>query len=44
MDKTIDKLPTQESFNEMIINKFEGYLNTRLTSFEEQLNKLQTVE
>jgi hypothetical protein len=44
MDKTIDKLPTQESFNEMIINKFEGYLNTRLTSFKEQLNKLQTVE
>jgi hypothetical protein len=44
MDKTIEKLPTQESFNEMVINKFEGYLNTRLTSFEEQLNKLQTVE
>jgi glycosyltransferase involved in cell wall biosynthesis len=44
MDSTIEKLPTSESFNQSVINNFEGYLETRLKSFEEQLNKLQTID
>jgi hypothetical protein len=44
MDSTIEKLPTYESFNQSVINNFEGYLETRLKSFEEQLNKLQTID
>lgn len=44
MDKTVGKLPTEETFAQNVINHFEGYLSTRLNSFEEQLNKLQPVE
>ena len=44
MEKTVGKLPTEETFRQNVINNFEGYISARLTSFEEQLNKLQTVE
>lgn len=44
MQKTIEKLPTEETFKYKVINHFEGYISTRLNSFEEQLNKLQTID
>ena len=44
MKNTVDKLPTIESFKQNVLDKFEGYLDTRLKSFEEQYNKLQTIE
>lgn len=44
MQKTIEKLPTEETFKNKVINHFEGYISTRLNSFEEQLNKLQTID
>ena len=42
MDETVSNLPTKEQFEKTSITLFEGYLNTRLESFETQLNKLQT--
>lgn len=44
MEKTVQKLPTEESFNSNVKETFEGYINTRLESFEQQLNKLTTIE
>jgi hypothetical protein len=44
MIKTVENLPTREYFEEKSVSLFEGYINTRLTSFEEQLNKLVSVE
>ena len=44
MLKTVENLPTKEYFEEKTVSLFEGYINTRLTSFEEQLNKLVSVE
>ena len=44
MDKTIEKLPTLESFNQEVINNFQGYIQTRMDSFQEQYNKLQIAE
>jgi hypothetical protein len=44
MDKTVESLPTQKSFEETSVSLFDGYINTRLTSFEEQLSKLETIE
>ena len=44
MTKTVENLPTKEYFGEKSLSLFEGYINTRLNSFEEQLNKLATVE
>ena len=44
MKETVSSLPTQYDFNKKAIELFEGYLKTRLTSFEEQLNKLETIE
>jgi hypothetical protein len=44
MEKTVDELPSKETFDERVITLFDGYLNTRLSSFEEQLNKLVTIE
>jgi hypothetical protein len=41
MDKTISEQPTKNSFNDMVIELFGGYLKTREISFTEQLNKLQ---
>ena len=34
----------KEDFEKISVNLFEGYLTKRLESFEEQLNKLQTIE
>jgi hypothetical protein len=44
MEKTVGELPSKETFDERVITLFDGYLNTRLSSFEEQLNKLVTIE
>jgi len=44
MKKTIDSLPTKESFETECVSLFEKFLNTRRESFEEQLSKLQTIE
>jgi hypothetical protein len=44
MLKTVENLPAKEYFEEKSVSLFEGYINTRLTSFEEQLNKLVSVE
>jgi glycosyltransferase involved in cell wall biosynthesis len=44
MLKTVENLPTKKYFEERSVFLFEGFINTRLISFEEQLNKLITVE
>jgi hypothetical protein len=44
MDITSSKLQTKENFENSITTIFEGYLNTRLESFELQASKLQTIE
>lgn len=44
MDNTAKELSTKEKFNEEAVLLFESYINTRLTSFEDQLNKLETIE
>lgn len=44
MEKTIENYSNQESFENKIITIFDGWLNTRLESFETQLDKFQTIE
>ena len=44
MEKTVLELPTKEKFDTEAVSLIEGYINTRLTSFEEQLSKLETIE
>jgi hypothetical protein len=44
MLKTVEKLPTKDEFYSTALQLFEGYLNKRMSSFEEQLSKLQTIE
>lgn len=44
MKKTVDSLPTKETFETKTVSLFEKYLTTRRESFEEQLSKLQTIE
>ena len=44
MDKTISELSTKEKFDTEAVSLIEGYINTRLSSFEEQLSKLETIE
>jgi hypothetical protein len=44
MLKTVENLPTAENFNKQVVTLFEGYISTRLKSFEEQLPKLNTIE
>jgi hypothetical protein len=44
MKKTVDSLPTKESFEKQTISLFEKYIKTRRESFEEQLSKLETIE
>ena len=44
MDKTLEKLSTKETFETKSVELFESYINTRLTSFEEQLEKLKITE
>lgn len=42
--KTTDNLQSIENFNGVVNEVFENMINTRLVSFEEQLNKLETIE
>ena len=42
METTSKSLPNEEDFVKKVDELFEGYLKTRLESFEEQLNKLKT--
>lgn len=44
MEKTTNKLPTMDSFNREVVNHFQGYIHTRMESFQEQYNKLQITE
>jgi glycosyltransferase involved in cell wall biosynthesis len=44
MKKTVESLPTKETFEKESVKLFEGYLSTRQQSFTEQLSKLQTIE
>jgi hypothetical protein len=44
MKKTVESLPTKETFETETVSLFEKYLTTRRESFEEQLSKLQTIE
>ena len=43
MKKTIDSLPTKDSFESESVKLFDKYLSTREESFTEQLSKLQTI-
>ena len=43
MDETVNNLTTEESFDKTVEELFTGFINTRLESFETQLNKL-TIE
>jgi hypothetical protein len=44
MDKTTESLITNEIFTENVVSTFDKMITTRLNSFEEQLNKLETIE
>jgi hypothetical protein len=44
MVKTVENLSTKEEFEKVSVNLFDGYIKTRLESFEQQLNKLETTE
>jgi glycosyltransferase involved in cell wall biosynthesis len=44
MTKTVENLPTKKYFESVSVSLFETYINTRMISFEEQLNKLISVE
>lgn len=44
IEKTVETLKTSEDFNNSVVETFEKMINTRLVSFEEQLNKLETIE
>ena len=44
MKKTVSELETKETFKTKSVDLFQSYIDKRLESFEEQLNKFQTVE
>jgi hypothetical protein len=44
MEKTAEKYINMEEFKNNVINIFSGILEKRMMSFEEQLNKLETIE
>ena len=44
MIKTVENLPSKTDFETKTVKLFSGYINTRATSFEEQLSKLETAE
>jgi len=44
MLKTVENTSSKKEFEKVTIDLFQKYINTRLDSFEEQLNKFQTVE
>ena len=41
---TVDTLPTNETFEKNAVSLFDDYFSVRLTAFEEQISKLQTIE
>jgi hypothetical protein len=41
---TVDTLPSKETFETNAVSLFEDYFTVRLTAFEEQISKLQTIE
>jgi hypothetical protein len=44
MSETVSKLPSQDSFTNSVLDNFNSYMTKRQESFEDQLNKLQTIE
>jgi hypothetical protein len=44
MEKTVEPYTNKENFETGTIKVFDDWLKTRLESFEEQLNKFQTIE
>ena len=44
IQKTAEKYSDYEKFESDVQNLFDKFINTRLESFEEQLNKFQTIE
>ena len=44
MENTVNTLTTKETFEKNSVSLFEGYLETRQKSFEEQLNKIAETE
>lgn len=44
MLKTTENLSTKQEFYTTSVNLFQEYINKRMSSFEEQLSKLQTIE
>jgi len=44
MKKTIDSLPSKEKFESDVVELFNRLISTRMEGFENQLNKLQTIE
>ena len=44
IEKTVETLKSSEDFNKSVVETFEKMISTRLVSFEEQLNKLETIE
>lgn len=44
-NETAEKFSNKNEFESLVVNTFDGYITSRLTSFEEQLNKLEeTIE
>jgi len=43
MEETVDSLPTLEKFEEETVKLFDNFMSSRLTSFEDQLSKFQTI-
>lgn len=43
MDKTVEQLPSQEKFEEEAVNLFSKIFEVRITSFEDQLSKFETI-
>jgi len=43
MEKTVNELPSQKVFEENTISLFEKMFETRITSFEDQLSKFETI-
>jgi glycosyltransferase involved in cell wall biosynthesis len=41
---TVDTLPSKETFESTSVSLFDDYFTVRLTAFEEQISKLQTIE
>lgn len=44
MLKTVENISSKEEFEKRTLELFEGYINTRLNSFKEQITKLETAE